>query len=44
MSETKRARKIALVGDCLAGGGAEKVQAVLSVFFALLVSCIISSN
>ena len=27
MSETKRARKIALVGDCLAGGGAEKVQA-----------------
>nr|WP_315214219.1 glycosyltransferase [uncultured Flavobacterium sp.] len=33
MSETKRARKIALVGDCLAGGGAEKVQAVLSVFF-----------
>jgi N-acetylgalactosamine-N,N'-diacetylbacillosaminyl-diphospho-undecaprenol 4-alpha-N-acetylgalactosaminyltransferase len=33
MSETKRTRKIALVGDCLAGGGAEKVQAVLSVFF-----------
>ena len=28
-----RKSKIALVGDCLAGGGAEKVHAILSVFF-----------
>lgn len=26
-------KKIALIGDCLAGGGAEKVHATLSVFF-----------
>jgi glycosyltransferase involved in cell wall biosynthesis len=33
MSKRKREYKIALVGDCLAGGGAEKVHAILSVFF-----------
>lgn len=33
MSECKNTFKIALVGDCLAGGGAEKVHAILSVFF-----------
>ncbi|MNT17345.1 hypothetical protein D3C72_1524890 [compost metagenome] len=33
MSKGKRDYKIALVGDCLAGGGAEKVHAILSVFF-----------
>ncbi|MNQ52947.1 4-alpha-N-acetylgalactosaminyltransferase [compost metagenome] len=33
MSKGKREYKIALVGDCLAGGGAEKVHAILSVFF-----------
>lgn len=33
MSEGKRTFKIALIGDCLAGGGAEKVHATLSDFF-----------
>lgn len=33
MINQNRKYKIALVGDCLAGGGAEKVHAQLSVFF-----------
>lgn len=34
MSEGKSIFKIALIGDCLAGGGAEKVHATLSNFFS----------
>lgn len=33
MDKKNRGYKIALVGDCLAGGGAEKVHATLSEFF-----------
>ncbi|MCI9845892.1 glycosyltransferase [Flavobacterium pectinovorum] len=33
MSDRKSTFKIALIGDCLAGGGAEKVHATLSTFF-----------
>lgn len=34
MTQAQKQYKIALVGDCLAQGGAEKVQAILSLYFS----------
>ncbi|RZJ36273.1 MAG: glycosyltransferase family 4 protein [Flavobacterium sp.] len=33
MAKHEQVRKVALIGDCLAGGGAERVHAMLSVYF-----------
>lgn len=33
MTGQKEVRKVALIGDCLAGGGAERIHAMLSVYF-----------